>query len=102
MTRLSQDYSTTELGRQKTINSTSLEPRHTRKVGIDRRDELGPGVDLVYWFMNLKANSKYMSADLTKGSFRHSSSYYVIQISKTSKISIFRMFLQKSQIAPNM
>ena len=45
---------------------------------------------------------KHMSADLTKGSFGHFSSFYVIRISKTSKISIFFMFLQKSQIAFNM
>ena len=45
---------------------------------------------------------QYMSADLTKGSFRHFSSFYVILISETSKISIFCMFLQESQIASNM
>ena len=46
----------------------------------------------------------YMSADLTKGSFGHFSSFYVIKISskKTSKIPIFRMFLKKSQIASDM
>ena len=37
-----------------------------------------------------------MSADLTKGSFRHFSSYYVIKILKTSKISIYCMFSQES------
>ena len=39
-----------------------------------------------------------MSADLTKGSFGHFSSFYVIKILKTSKISIFCMFLQEGQI----
>ena len=43
-----------------------------------------------------------MSADLTKGSFGHFSSFYVINILKASKISIFCMFLQESQIASNM
>ena len=43
-----------------------------------------------------------MSAELTKGSFGHFSSFYVIKILKTSKISIFCMFLQESQIASNM
>ena len=43
----------------------------------------------------------YMSADLTKGSFGHFSSFYVIKILKTSKISIFCMFLQENQIASN-
>ena len=40
--------------------------------------------------------------DLTKGSFGHFSSFYVINILKTSKISIFCKFLQESQIASNM
>ena len=44
----------------------------------------------------------HISADLTKGSFGHFSSFYVILISETSKISIFCMFLQESQIASNM
>ena len=35
----------------------------------------------------------YMSADLTKGSFGHFSSFCVIKISKTSKFSRFCMFL---------
>ena len=43
-----------------------------------------------------------MSADLTKGSFGHFGSFYVIKISKTPKISIFCMFLQASQIASDM
>ena len=46
--------------------------------------------------------SKHMSADLTKGSFGHFSSFCVIKISNTSKISRFCMFLQWSQIASNM
>ena len=41
----------------------------------------------------------YLSADLTKGSFGHFSSFYVIKILETSKISIFCMFSQESQIA---
>ena len=41
----------------------------------------------------------YMSAHLTKGSFGHFISFYVIKILKTSKISIFCMFLQENQIA---
>ena len=44
----------------------------------------------------------HMSADLTKGSFGHFSSFYVIKILKTSKISIYCMFLQESQIASNI
>ena len=40
----------------------------------------------------------HFSADLTKGSFGHFSSFYVIIILKTSKISIFSMFLQESQL----
>ena len=43
-----------------------------------------------------------LSADMTKGSFGHFSSFCVIKISKTSKISRFFMFLQWSQIASNM
>ena len=35
-----------------------------------------------------------LSADLTKGSFGHFSSFCVIKISKTSKFSRFCMFLQ--------
>ena len=35
-----------------------------------------------------------MSADLTKGSFGHFSSFHVIKISKTSKFSRFCLFLQ--------
>ena len=54
---------------------------------------------LVNTHVNLK---KQMSADLTKGSFGHFSSFYVIKIIKTSKISLFCMFLQESQIASNM
>ena len=45
---------------------------------------------------------KYMSAELTKGSFGHFSSFYVFKISKTSEIPIFCMFLKKSQIASDM
>ena len=37
-----------------------------------------------------------------KRSFGHFSSFYVIIILKSSKISIFCMFLQESQIASNM
>ena len=37
---------------------------------------------------------KYLSADLTKGSFRHFSSFCLIKISKTSKFSRFCMFSQ--------
>ena len=44
----------------------------------------------------------YLSADLTKGSFEHFSSFYVIIILKTSKIPIFCMFLKEYQIASNM
>ena len=44
----------------------------------------------------------YMSADLTKGSFEHFSSFCVIKISKTSKFLRFCMFLQQSQIASYM
>ena len=36
----------------------------------------------------------YLSADLTKGSFGHICSFCVIEISKTSKIARFCMFLQ--------
>ena len=43
-----------------------------------------------------------MSADLTKGSFGHFSSFYVIKISKKSKFSRFCKFLHYSQIASNM
>ena len=44
-----------------------------------------------------------MSADLTKGSFVHFSSFLCNQnLKKTSKISIFCMFLQDSQIASNV
>ena len=50
----------------------------------------------------LKIMVIYMRADLTKGSLGHFSSFYVIIILKTSKISIFCMFLQESQIASNM
>ena len=45
---------------------------------------------------------KEMSVDLTKGSFGHFGRFYIIKILKTSKISIFCMFLQESQIASNM
>ena len=45
---------------------------------------------------------KHMRADLTKGSFGHFSSFYVIKNLETSKISIFCMFLQESQIASNI
>ena len=44
----------------------------------------------------------YMSANLTKGSFGHFSSFCVIEISKTSKIARFCMLLQWSQIVSNM
>ena len=43
-----------------------------------------------------------MSADLTKVSFGHLSSFYVIIFLKTSKILIFCMFLQETHIATNM
>ena len=43
-----------------------------------------------------------MSVDLTKGSFGHFSSFYVITILKTSKISIFCIYLHENQIASNM
>ena len=45
---------------------------------------------------------KHMSADLTKGSFGHCSSFCVIKISKKSKFSRFCKFLQYSQIDSNM
>ena len=44
----------------------------------------------------------HLSADLTKGSFGHFNSFYAIKTLKTSKISIFCMFLQESQIASVM
>ena len=50
----------------------------------------------------LRKKKLHLCADLTKGSFGHFSSFYVIKISKTPKISIFCMFLQVSQIASDM
>ena len=49
-----------------------------------------------------KIHAIYMSVDLTKGSFGHFSSFYVIKILKTSKISVFCMFLQESQVASHI
>ena len=46
---------------------------------------------------NCILNEKHLSADLTKESFGHFSSIFVIKISKTSKICIFCMFLQESR-----
>ena len=48
--------------------------------------------DVVAIFPKTIGIPQYMSADLTKGSFGHFSSFYVIKTSKTSKISIFCMF----------
>ena len=44
----------------------------------------------------------HMSADLTKGSFGHFSSFNVIKILRRSKISIFCTFLEESQTASYM
>ena len=46
---------------------------------------------MISWFLTV---NNYMSTDLTKGFFGHFSEFYVFNISKTSKISIFCMFLQ--------
>ena len=54
-----------------------------------------------FLFSENKKQNRYV-ADLTKGSFGHFSSFYVSKILKTSKISVFCMFLQESQIAFNM
>ena len=54
------------------------------------------------WYDRFLFVNIHLSADLTKGSFGHFSSFYVIIILKTSKISIFCMFLQESQISSNM
>ena len=73
------------------------------KVGIDGVTDLSLNIlckSIKYCIYYCYFNE--MSADLTKGSFGHFSSFYVIKIFKMYKISIFYMFLQESQNASNM